>query len=232
MVDEWAQTGRDGDSSAAGHVGGPSEPRQEVTGRLAMLSGASLLLGAVPIPLLPARVLRQLRGSVAHDALARHGLSMVSAAREVLAAPDTTDRSRQLLRRGLEFVSSRLLSRLGPLSAFSAAARAYEVYALGHLLERYALRVRPSGTVRMHEAEARVVRQAIDKAVLRAFSPRTEPRKLLLPSAPEDLRDELTRWLDTIILTAATLPSYVERRLDAAFDQVAAEMPELGKSVS
>src|SRR5512133_1584423 len=222
MSDERAEPGREAERANANdspHGSPPSEPRRsvEVTGRLGMLTGASLLLGAVPIPILPTRVLRQLRGAVAYDALGRHGLSMVSAARDVLAEPDTSDRTRQVLRKGVEFASRRLLSRFGPFSALSAAARAFELYSLGHLLERYATHVRPSGTVRVQEAEARIVRQTIDKAVLRAFSPSTEPRKLLLPSAPEDLRDELTRWLDTLVLTVATLPSYLERRLDAAF---------------
>ena len=43
----------------------------------------------------------------------------------------------------------------------------------------------------------------------------------------EDLRDEYTRWVDTFLLTGAALPSYVERRLESAFDEVCAESPEL-----
>jgi hypothetical protein len=37
------------------------------------------------------------------------------------------------------------------------------------------------------------------------------------------VRDEWTRWTDAALLTTAALPSYVERRLEAAFDQVMAE---------
>jgi hypothetical protein len=230
MSDEREQPSQEADDSPRPSPRSEQRRGAEVTGRLAMLTGASLLLGAVPIPIVPTRVLRQLRGAVAHDTLARHGLSVVSAARDVFAEPDTTDRTRQVLRKGVEFASRRLLSRLGPFSALSAAARAFEIYALGHLLARYATQVRPTGTVRVQEAEARAVRQAIDRAALRAFSPSVEPRKLLLPAAPEDLRDDFTRWLDTLVLTAATLPSYLERRLDAAFDEIVAQTPELGRA--
>ena len=44
----------------------------------------------------------------------------------------------------------------------------------------------------------------------------------MLPGV-EDLRDEFTRWIDAALLTAAGLPGYLERRLDAAFDAVVAE---------
>jgi len=79
----------------------------------------------------------------------------------------------------------------------------------------------------MHEAEARRVRKAIDSAVLHVVSPGVETRRLTLPDAPEDLRDEFTRWLDTLLITGASLPSYLERRLEAAFDQVVSRSPEL-----
>ena len=198
-----------------------------VPGRLAVLTGLSLMLGAVPLPFVPHRILRQVRGAVAHDALSRHGVVMVSDARAVLAEPDSTDRMRKLLRRGVEFASRRILRRFGPYAALSAIASAFEVFALGHLLERYASRVRPSGSIRMQEAEALRVRRAIDSAVLRVFSPGLDTAGLNLPEAPEDLRDELTRWIDTLLLTGATLPSYLQRRLEAAFDRIVAQSPEL-----
>jgi len=198
-----------------------------VPGRLAVLSGLSLVLGAVPLPFIPHRVLRQVRGAVAYDALARHSVALVSDARDVLAEPDSTDRMRKFLRKGVEFASRRILRRLGPFAALSAIASSFEVFALGHLLERYVAQVRPSGPIRMHEPEARRVRRAIDSAVLRIFSPGVDTERLTLPDAPEDLRDELTRWIDTLLLTGATLPSYLQRRLDAAFDRVVAQSPEL-----
>jgi hypothetical protein len=203
--------------------------RRAVPGRLIVLSGLSLLLGALPLPIVPSRLLRQVRGAVAHDVLARHGLSLVSDAREALAQPDTDDRMRTLVRKGVEFASRRILRRLGPFAVLTTVATAFEVYALGHLLERYVTRVRPTGTVRMHEAEAHRVRKAINSAVLHLLSPGVETRKLTLPDAPEDLRDDFTRWIDTLLITGASLPSYIERRLEAAFDKVVSQSPELGE---
>jgi hypothetical protein len=134
---------------------------------------------------------------------------------------------RTLLRRSIEIATRRLLRRLGPLALLSTVATAFEVYALGHLLERYVRQVRPTGTIRVQEREARQVRSAIDAAVLRAFSPAVEPSPLRVGEPAEDLRDEFTRWVDTLLLTGATLPNYVERRLDAAFDYVVAHDSDL-----
>jgi hypothetical protein len=64
------------------------------------------------------------------------------------------------------------------------------------------------------------LRTAIDAAVLRAFMPSTRPVPLALPQASEDLRDSFTRWIDLLLIGGATLPSYIERRLEAAFDEV------------
>ena len=70
----------------------------------------------------------------------------------------------------------------------------------------------------MYDDEARRVRGAIDRAVIQVLSPAISPRPLVVNEGVEDLRDEFTRWLDTLILAGATVPSYIERRLDAAFD--------------
>jgi hypothetical protein len=43
----------------------------------------------------------------------------------------------------------------------------------------------------------------------------------------EDLRDEFTRWIDALLLTSAALPSYLERRLEAAFDEIVEQTPGL-----
>lgn len=195
--------------------------RPEVpSGRLGMFTAMAVLAGSIPLPLLPDRVLRQLRGAVVHDAFARHGLSLTQDARRLLAAPNSEDRLRLLVRKAVELVTRRLLRRLGPLSALSAGVAALELYALGSLTERYIALHRPRGIVRVHEKEARQLREHIDAAVLRAFSPSTHARPLAVGEAPEDLRDEFTRWLDVIFITSASLPSYLERRLEAAFDEL------------
>jgi hypothetical protein len=43
---------------------------------------------------------------------------------------------------------------------------------------------------------------------------------VILPAAGEDLRDEFTRWLDTLLLAGAAAPDYLERRLNTAFDEI------------
>jgi len=197
-----------------------------VRGRLGMLTGMSLLVGFIPLPVLPDRVVRQLRGAVAQEVASRHGLSLTTEARVALAAGPTTDRMRNMLRKGIELLVRRFLKRFGPLAPLSSVASAFEVYALGHLLERYVADQRTAGTMRIQEAEATRVRKLIDLAVLRTFYPSTEPRQLLLNEGVEDLRDEFTRWIDMLLITGATLPSYLERRLESAFDALVDERAE------
>lgn len=97
------------------------------------------------------------------------------------------------------------------------------MYAFGHLFERYVTHVRNTRAVRIGIDEARVIRQLIDRSTLRLFSPYLRPASITVQDLVEDLRDEFTRWVDTAILTSASLPDYLERRLEAAFDEVTAE---------
>jgi len=195
------------------------------TGRLAVMTAYAVAASAIPIPFLPDRVLVRVRGAVVHDVAARHGLSLTSDARAELAEPDSETRTR--LVRAAESVARQLLRRLRPLGVLTAASRGVELYALGLLLERYIEKVRAAGAVRMHLEEARLVRSAIDRAVLRALSPALQPSSTTLGEGVEDLRDEFTRWIDALILTSAALPSYLERRLEAAFDEIVEQTPGL-----
>jgi hypothetical protein len=195
------------------------------TGRLAVMTAYAIAATAIPIPFVPDRVLARVRGAVAHDIAARHGLSLTTDARAVFAEADSETRTRIV--RAAESVARQLLRRLRPLGVLTAASRGLELYALGHLLERYVTKKRASGAVRLHFEEARQVRDAIDHAVLRAFSPALKPATETHNTGVEDLRDEFTRWIDAFILTSAALPSYLERRLDAAFDEIVAQTPGL-----
>jgi hypothetical protein len=206
-------------SSAAVTVTAATAP----SGRLAVLTAYAVAATAIPLPFLPDRVLTSIRGAVIHDVVSRHGLSLTSDARSILAEPGSEHRTR--LVRAAEGVVRQLIRRLRTLSALDSIARAVEVYALGLLVDRYIQNVRSKATVRMHLEEARRVREVIDKAVLRALSPSLRPSETTLPDGLEDLRNEFTRWIDAVLLTSAALPSYVERRLEAAFDQVIAETP-------
>lgn len=199
---------------------------QQPSGRLIVLTTFAAVATLVPLPFLPEKLIARVRGAIAHDVLARHGLSLTTDAREVFAEPDFDARAAALLRRGGEFLLRRFLGRFGPLALFTSVARAVEVFALGLLLDRYASTVRKSGTVRVHADEARRARGLINRAILRALSPSLHPAAATHASGVEDLRDELTRWSDALLLTGAALPSYVVRRLEAAFDEVVASAPE------
>jgi hypothetical protein len=65
---------------------------------------------------------------------------------------------------------------------------------------------------------------------MRALSPSLLARATHADGAAEDLRDEFTRWIDGALLTGAALPDWLTRRLDAAFDAVVTELPELGRA--
>src|ERR1700677_1971485 len=127
----------------------PSSPPP--AGRLAVLTAYAVAATAIPIPFLPDRVIVMVRGAVVHDVMARHGLSLTSDARAVLAEPDSETRTRIL--HAAESVARRLLRRLRPLGVITAAARGGELYALGLLLDRYLSTMRVEGAVRMHLEE-------------------------------------------------------------------------------
>lgn len=195
-------------------------PTVPTTGRLAVLTGLSLAASAIPIPFLPDRAVAQIRGALAHDVAARHGLSLTSDARSALAATSAESPVRAVVKNAIGILSKTILKKLGPVAVLSTASSGVEVYALGVLLEHYIEHRRSSSAVRINAEEAREVRHHIDKAILRAFSPALRPRDVPLLPGTEDLRDELTRYVDTAILFGASLPSYIERRLISAFDAV------------
>jgi uncharacterized protein (DUF697 family) len=192
-------------------------------GRLTVMMAYAVAATVIPIPFLPDRVLSRVRGALIYDITARHGLSLTSDARAALAAPDSEMRTK--LARTAESLARQLLRRVRPLGIVSSASRGLELYALGLLMERYVTRTRTTAAVRMHLEEARMVREAIDRALLRAFSPSLRPAITTMGEGVEDLRDEFTRWIDALLLTGASVPSYLQRRLEAAFDEIVAETP-------
>ena len=195
------------------------------SGRLAVMTAYAVAATVIPIPFIPDRVLSRVRGAMVYDIASRHGLSITSDARTTLAEPDSELRTK--LVRTAETIARQLLRRLRPLGVIASASRGLEIFALGLLFERYITKVRRSAALRVHHDEARLVREAIDRALLRAFSPSLKPTTTTMAEGVEDLRDEFTRWIDAFLLTTAAVPSYLERRLEAAFDEVVAEMPGL-----
>jgi len=184
-----------------------------------------LLAGAVPLPILPGAALRRVRGALAHDIAARHGLSLTEDARKEISEPSRTSRSGALLAT-VAFLARRTLRRFGALGLVPPIAAWLEVYALGLLFDRYLERVRSSQTLRIHAAEANLVRKAIDSAISRALSTKLElsPRHGAVEPS-EELRSTSTRIVDGILLAAAALPDHLQRRLETAFDRVLDEEP-------
>jgi uncharacterized protein (DUF697 family) len=195
------------------------------SGRVAVMTAYAVAATVIPIPFVPDRVLARVRGAMVYDIAARHGLSVTTDARTTLSEPDSELRTK--LVRTAETIARQLLRRVGPLGILASASRGVEMFALGLLFERYVTKVRRSAALRIHHDEARLVRDAIDRALLRAFSPSLKPTPTTMAEGVEDLRDEFTRWIDAFLLTTASVPSYLERRLEAAFDEVVNEMPGL-----
>ena len=196
--------------------------RAPTTGRLAILTGLSLAATSIPVPFLPDRVVFRIRGAIAQDVASRFGLSLTSDARRILAEPSSESPLRDMLKGTLGFLGKTF--RLSPLAAVLSASGAIEVFALGHLFERYVERHRGTKTLRVHHDEARALRKLIDASIVRAISPSVKPEPVPLLPGVEDLRDEFTRWIDTVLLAGSSFPAYFERRLDAAFDQLVAEL--------
>jgi hypothetical protein len=194
-------------------------------GRLSVMALMGLFAGAVPMPVVPSAVLRRIRGALAHDIAARHGLCLTTEARKEISQPSRRVRNGALLAT-LAFVASRTLRRFGMLGVVPPLAAWIEVYALGLLFDRYLERVRSSQTLRIHGAEAKLVRRAIDGAVSRALSPKLELKPQHGTLEPtEELRDMPTRFLDGVLLAAAAVPDHLQRRLEAAFDAELDEEP-------
>src|SRR5260221_5921534 len=104
-------------ATAASSAVALSPPSPPPTGRLAVMTAYAVAATAIPIPFLPDRVIARVRGAMVHDVAARHGLSLTSDARAVLAEPDSETRAR--LFHAAESVARRLLRRLRPLGVLT-----------------------------------------------------------------------------------------------------------------
>lgn len=188
-------------------------------GRLMLLAGVVGAPFALPIPYFPDRLASAVRGALVQDIAARHGVSLTRDARARLSDPSSGGAS-SIARRAFELLGGRLLRRFARVGIWSSALRSLEVYALGHLFERYLTEHRGAQSVRLDSQEADRVRSAIDSALLRSLSPRLKVASVGEEAPVEDFRDETTRWIDNLVLMGARIPEYVQRRLDTAFDEL------------
>ena len=144
-------------------------------------------------------------------------------ARLALAHPGGARKKRSPFGEALRYLSRKLLVRFGPLALWPPVRAGIETYVLGHLLDRYVVRSRSEGDqgrtrVDPEVAEARVVREAMERAVVRVASPEMELDWPAAPVAPEDSRDEITQAVDGLLRATTTVPSWLLHRLDTAFD--------------
>lgn len=190
-------------------------------GTYTMLGAAS---GVVPLPWVPDAIVRRVRGALVHDLTARHGLSLTPEARAVLIDPSGGDGTKSYVQQGVTFAVTRVLGRFGPLAMLGPFRTALGTFVLGHLLERYLDTARIGRSVRIDVEEARRIRRAIDQALVYALTTEGKGSRENPPFAPEDLRDQSTQIVDGFLISIASAPGWLVRRLDAAFDETLANI--------
>ena len=190
------------------------------TGRLGTYTALGAVAGTVPLPWVPDVVARRIRGALAHDVAARHGLSLSPEARKVLAEPSGVEGPRGFAGQAAQYIVGKVLSRVGPLGLLAPLRNAAQTFILGHLMHRYLNGTREERSVRIDVDEARRLRRAMDQAILAAITSDVHAEPEGVGHAPEDLRDQVTVLTDGLIIGAASMPSWLVRRLEAAFDEV------------
>ncbi len=195
-------------------------------GRLGTYTVLGAATGIVPLPWVPDAMVRRVRGALVHDITARHNLSLTPEARKVLVEPAGSDAPRgfvqQGMQQGVKFAIGRVLGRLGPLALISPVRTALGTFVLGHLLHRYLDILRQTRSVRIDVEEARRVRRAIDQSLVYALTTEGRGSREDPPIPMEDLRDPTTQVVDGVIISIASAPGWLVRRLEAAFDETIA----------
>lgn len=193
-------------------------------GRLGTYTMLGAATGVVPLPWVPDVIVRRVRGALIHDLVSRHGLSLTPEARAILVEPerDKDAGAKKWVKQGAVFAVTRVLGRIGPFAAIGPVRTALGTFVLGHLLERYLDGARLVRTVRIDADEARRVRRAIDEALLQSLATEGRESREDRPFAGEDLRDQVTQIIDGVLISVASAPGWLVRRLDAAFDDALA----------
>lgn len=193
-------------------------------GRLGTYTILGAACGVVPLPWIPDATARRVRGALVHDLTSRHGLSLTPEARTLLVEPNGAEGPRGLLSQGARFAVTRVLGRFGPLALIAPVRSALSTYVLGHLLQRYLETSRTARTLRIDVEEARRLRRAVDQAFLYALTTEARPSREDGPHSLEDLRHQSEQVVDGVLISIASMPGWLVRRLDAAFDEVLASV--------
>lgn len=195
--------------------------------RLGTYTALGAASGIVPLPWVPDAIVRRVRGALIHDLTSRHGLSLTPEARVALTEPATAESAKSYIQQGVTFAATRLLGRFVPLAPFAMLGpvrTALGTFVLGHLLERYLETARVVRSIRIDVDEARRVRRAIDQALIFALTTEGKGSRENPPFAPEDLRDQSTQVVDGVLISIASAPGWLVRRLEAAFDETLANL--------
>jgi uncharacterized protein (DUF697 family) len=213
--DERTMTGKRSEALGRAQLGG---------GRLGTYTMLGAACGVVPLPWIPDATVRRVRGALVHDLTSRHGFSLTPEARTLLVEPNGADGPRGFLSQGARFAVSKVLGRFGPFALIAPVRSALGTYALGHLLQRYLETARTASSIRIDVEEARRVRRAIDQAIIYALTTEARPSREDAPHAPEDLRAQSEQIVDGVLISIASMPGWLVRRLEAAFDEVLASV--------
>jgi uncharacterized protein (DUF697 family) len=189
-------------------------------GRLGTYTLLGAACGIVPLPWVPDATVRRVRGALVYDLTSRHGLALTPEARAILTEPNGSEGPSGFLRQGATFAVARVLGRIGPFGFVPPFRSALGTYVLGHLLERYLDTARTARSVRIDLDEARRVRRAIDQALIYALTTEARASREDGPFAAEDLRNGSEQLVDGVLISFASMPGWLVRRLDAAFDEV------------
>lgn len=193
-------------------------------GRIGTYTALGAVGATVPLPWVPDAVTRRIRGAMLHDMAARQGLSLTPEARAILAHGVDGSEEMKWVAQGVRYIARVVLSRYGPLALIQPVRSGVATYVLGHLFHRYLETVRTDRAVRIDVEEARRIRRAIDGALIHMVTGPVQTPRETFAVPPEDLRDGTTRVIDGALLALASVPGWLTRRLEAAFDDVFARM--------
>lgn len=190
-------------------------------GRLGVYAAFGAAAGALAFPWVSDGLSRRVRGALVQDAAARHCVSLTPEARAVLAEPLAPGVRRGVIAKAARFLGARLavrtLGSFAPAHLIWPLGGAIRTYVLGRLFDRYLEHGRTDRAVRIDAGEARRVREAIERALVGALTPDSQPRPE--PATIDDHRDPVTALVDGVLSRAAGIPERLAQRLDSAFDE-------------
>jgi len=191
-----------------------------------MLTTLGALSSAFPLPWVPSRLVTSVRGAIVFDVARQHGLSLTADARQVLSSADSSDPQRSKYIGFASWAVGRLLRYAGPLRLLNPCVSAIETFAMGHLLDRYFEEARIRSSVRIEADEALHIRNLISRSLRMTLAMDLVVPKESRPDQPpgDEQRDDTTRMMDWALLSTASFPSFLLRRLDASFDRVVLDL--------